>query len=52
MALAWACMATGVYILSLPPFFALVNAEHLTPRFLRELPLTFAALRLYLGGTP
>lgn len=57
MVLACACMATGLYIVSLGPFFALVEAEHLTPRFVRELPaitrsalLTLAALRLYLGG--
>lgn len=49
--LAWACLAASLYAASLVPFLLLVDADHLTPRALRELPLTTAAFLLLLGGT-
>ena len=55
--LAVVCLATSIYAASLVPFLLLVNAEHLTPAWLRRipahlhaLPLTVAALLLILGG--
>lgn len=57
--LAYACGATALYAASLIPFLLLVDADHLTPAWVRHLPttlrhaaLTTAALYLIcLGGT-
>jgi hypothetical protein len=53
--LIWVAISTVVYVTSLPLFFRLVHADHLTPAWLRawaaRLPLTLAALLLILGGT-
>jgi hypothetical protein len=47
-------ISTAIYLASLPVFFRLVHADHLTPAWLRaaraRLPLTLAALLLILGG--
>lgn len=45
-----ACIALAIALFSgsLVPFFLLVEAEHLTPRWLRDAPLTVAAVLLVL----
>ncbi|MEU1448719.1 hypothetical protein [Streptomyces mirabilis] len=45
-------LAVGLFSTSLIPFFLLVNAEHLTPRFVRDLPVTVAALCMLLTAAP
>jgi hypothetical protein len=51
--LAWSCLAVGIYAASLVPFLLLVDADHLTPAWLRaagaRLALTLAALLMLLG---
>ncbi|WP_394425524.1 hypothetical protein [Streptomyces sp. SGAir0957] len=37
------CLATSAYAAPLVPFFLLVDAEHLTPRAVREAPATARA---------
>ncbi|MGW1463886.1 hypothetical protein ACWCPT_05960 [Streptomyces sp. NPDC002308] len=49
--LAWVFFSIGLYAASLVPFLLLVDADHLTPRALRHLPLTGAAILMLLGGT-
>jgi hypothetical protein len=50
----FACLllAVGVFSASLVPFFLLVNSDHLTPKCLRQAPLTAAALLMLLAPTP
>lgn len=52
--LVWVGIAVVIYAVSLVPFLLLVNADHLTPAWLRgwwaRLPLTLAVLLLILGG--
>lgn len=45
-----ACVSLAICLFagSLVPFFLLVEAEHLTPRWLRNAPLTAAAVLLVL----
>lgn len=45
-------LAVGLFAGSLIPFFLLVEAEHLTPRCVRQLPVTTAALLMLLTATP
>lgn len=47
---AIACLSAGVFATCSIPVLLLAGAEHLTPRPVRELPLTTAALLLLLGG--
>lgn len=49
--LRWTFLAVGAYAASLVPFLLMVEADHLTPAWLRRLPLTLAALLLILGGS-
>lgn len=50
---AIACLSLGVCSALAIPVLLFAGAEHLTPRALRELPLTTAGfLLLLLGGTP
>lgn len=44
------CLAVALYAASMVPFLLLVGADHLTPAFVRRLPLTAAAVLLILGG--
>ncbi|WP_393075086.1 hypothetical protein [Streptomyces sp. LN704] len=46
--LACTCLAAALFSGSLIPFFLLVEAEHLTPRWLRDAPLSLAAALLVL----
>jgi hypothetical protein len=39
------CLSVGLFSGSLVPFFLLVEAEHLTPRWLRDAPQSLAAAR-------
>jgi hypothetical protein len=41
-------LAVGLFGTSLVPFFLLVNSEHLTPKCLRQAPLSAAALLMLL----
>lgn len=47
---AIACLSTAVCATASIPVLLLAGAEHLTPRPVRELPLTVAAFWLLLGG--
>jgi hypothetical protein len=46
----FACLllAVGLFGTSLVPFFLLVNSDHLTPKCLRQAPLSAAALLMLL----
>lgn len=49
---AMVCLAISIYAASVVPFLLLADADHLTPRVVRRLPLTVAALCLIaFGGT-
>jgi hypothetical protein len=47
-----ACIGIGVgsFALPLPVFFRLARAEHLTPRCVRDLPVTAAVLLMLLSA--
>lgn len=46
-----ACIGIGVssFAAPLPVFFRLARAEHLTPRYVRDLPVTAAVLLMLLS---
>ncbi|MFC8862701.1 hypothetical protein [[Kitasatospora] papulosa] len=48
---AFICLAVSVFAAGSIPVLLLANADRLTPRSVRALPLTVAALLMYLGGT-
>jgi hypothetical protein len=47
---AMVCLAVALYAASMFPFLLLANVDHLTPRVVRRLPLTVAALLLIAFG--